>query len=117
MKFMKKKIPIVQEFWQKLLDPKVNRGQTAIPTGSQAVLERWGIRLDFDGTVKKADGDYHKYNIQPNAGKRSGPPLRCLTKLALTKALNLRTDTNETAMRFQRYLLSDTPANSSAYYF
>lgn len=102
---MKKKIPIVQGVWQKLLDPTVSRGQTAYPLG-QPAQERLGVRLDNDEIVKKADGDYYKYNIQPNAGKRSRPSLRCLTRLAPTKALNLGTDTNETAMRFQRYLLT-----------
>lgn len=49
--------------------PTVNRGKTVWPK-TQADLLKYGIRWDYDGVVKKDDGkEYHKYQLQPNAGK------------------------------------------------
>lgn len=37
---------------------------------TQADLLKCGVRWDYDGVVKKDDGEeYHKYQLQPNAGK------------------------------------------------
>ena len=38
------------------------------PKASEA-QERIGVRWDYDGEVSKADGVYHKYQMQANAGK------------------------------------------------
>ncbi|KAF2749354.1 hypothetical protein M011DRAFT_475453 [Sporormia fimetaria CBS 119925] len=53
----------------KLFDPTVLRGKTAWPK-EKAQQERHGIRFDYDGEVIRKDGKaYHKFNVQPNAGK------------------------------------------------
>lgn len=54
---------------KKFFEPTVNRGQTVWPK-SPADLLRYGVRWDYDGVVTKDDGkEYHKYQLQPNAGK------------------------------------------------
>lgn len=54
---------------KKFFMPTVNRGKTVWPK-TQADLLKYGIRWDYDGVVKKDDGkEYHKYQLQPNAGK------------------------------------------------
>ena len=54
--------------WKKFVDPTAIRGKTVFPKG-QADQERLGVRWDYDGEVTKADGVYHKFQMQPNAGK------------------------------------------------
>ncbi|KIW39676.1 uncharacterized protein PV06_08268 [Exophiala oligosperma] len=54
--------------WKKFTDPSVGRGKTVFPK-NEADKERLGIRWDYDGEVTKADGTYHKFQMQPNAGK------------------------------------------------
>ena len=54
--------------WEKLSTPSVTRGATAVPRNPSA-FERIGLRLDYDGTVDRADGKYHKFELQVNAGK------------------------------------------------
>jgi hypothetical protein len=54
--------------WKKLANPTISRGKTAFPK-SQKDQERLGVRLDYDGEVTKQGVQYHKYQIQPNAGK------------------------------------------------
>ncbi|PPJ57903.1 hypothetical protein CBER1_09946 [Cercospora berteroae] len=61
---------VVQNAWQKLVDPTVSRGKTAWPK-SQADLLKYGIRFDYDGVVTEGGVVYHKYQCQPNAGKIS----------------------------------------------
>lgn len=51
----------------KFTQPKVSRGKTAFPTGSQQ-QRQLGVRYDYDGEVNKDGVDCHKFNIQPNAG-------------------------------------------------
>jgi len=54
--------------WKKLANPTVGRGKTAFPR-SQKEQETLGVRLDYDGEVTQDGIQYHKYQIQPNAGK------------------------------------------------
>ncbi|KAJ5981940.1 hypothetical protein N7451_012040 [Penicillium sp. IBT 35674x] len=54
--------------WQKFTNPSAGRGKTAFPK-AQAEKERIGVRFDYDGEVTKADTVYHKFQMQPNAGK------------------------------------------------
>ena len=54
--------------WKKFANPSAGRGQTTYPK-NQAELERIGVRWDYDGEVTRADGIYHKFQMQPNAGK------------------------------------------------
>jgi hypothetical protein len=54
--------------WKKFTNPSAGRGKTAFPKG-QAEQERVGVRWDYDGEVTKADVVYHKFQMQPNAGK------------------------------------------------
>ena len=54
--------------WKKFTNPSAGRGKTAFPKG-QAEQESVGIRWDYDGEVTKADGVFHKFQMQPNAGK------------------------------------------------
>lgn len=54
--------------WKKLANPTVSRGTTAFPR-SRKEQEALGVRLDYDGEVTKNNIQYHKYQIQPNAGK------------------------------------------------
>lgn len=58
--------------WQKFTNPSAGRGKTAFPKG-QAEQERVGVRWDYDGEVSKSDGVYHKFQMQPNAGKVPSP--------------------------------------------
>lgn len=54
--------------WKKFSQPNKGRGKTVFPSTS-VEQERLGIRWDYDGLVTKPDGQYHKYQMQPNAGK------------------------------------------------
>ncbi|KAF2114560.1 hypothetical protein BDV96DRAFT_577057 [Lophiotrema nucula] len=54
--------------WTKLARPTVTRGATAWPKTSTE-QEKFGIRLDYDGTVTQNGVSYHKFQVQPNAGK------------------------------------------------
>jgi hypothetical protein len=54
--------------WKKLATPTVSRGKTAWPK-SQPELERYGVRFDYDGEVEHDGQKFHKYQLQPNAGK------------------------------------------------
>lgn len=54
--------------WKKFTNPSAGRGKTAFPKG-QAEQERVGVRWDYDGEVVKGDNTYHKFQMQPNAGK------------------------------------------------
>ncbi|EPQ52397.1 hypothetical protein GLOTRDRAFT_95982 [Gloeophyllum trabeum ATCC 11539] len=53
--------------WQKLANPSVARGKTAFPKKA-ADVQRLGVRFDYDGEVTRDDVDYHKFQMQPNAG-------------------------------------------------
>ena len=54
---------------KKFFNPTASRGKTVWPK-NQADLLRYGVRWDYDGIVTKDDGkEYHKYQLQPNAGK------------------------------------------------
>lgn len=54
--------------WKKLGKPTVDRGKTQWPKGTSE-LERQGVRFDYDGEVVQGDQKYHKWQVQPNAGK------------------------------------------------
>ena len=54
--------------WQKFANPSAGRGNTVFPK-SKAEQERIGIRWDYDGQVEKDGTVYHKFQLQPNAGK------------------------------------------------
>lgn len=54
--------------WKKFTNPSVSRGKTTFPK-TQAEQESVGVRWDYDGEVTKADVVYHKFQMQPNAGK------------------------------------------------
>ncbi|KAF2718972.1 hypothetical protein K431DRAFT_348300 [Polychaeton citri CBS 116435] len=54
--------------WKKLASPSATRGKTVHPKTS-AEQETLGTRWDYDGEITKADGVYHKYQLQANAGK------------------------------------------------
>ncbi|EME42125.1 hypothetical protein DOTSEDRAFT_73030 [Dothistroma septosporum NZE10] len=51
----------------KFTNPKVSRGKSVWPSGPSAQA-RNGVRYDYDGVVVKDGVEYHKYNMQPNAG-------------------------------------------------
>lgn len=53
--------------YTKFTQPKVSRGKTAFPSGSQ-LQKQLGVRYDYDGEVKKDGVDCHKFQVQPNAG-------------------------------------------------
>lgn len=53
---------------KKFSNPTASRGNTVWPK-SQNDQESIGIRFDYDGEVSRSDGVYHKFQIQPNAGK------------------------------------------------
>ncbi|KAM5467496.1 hypothetical protein MauCBS54593_005467 [Microsporum audouinii] len=54
---------------RKFFEPTVARGKTVWPK-TPADLLRFGVRWDYDGVITKSDGkEYHKYQLQPNAGK------------------------------------------------
>lgn len=52
----------------KFTTPKVSRGKTAFPSGSQA-QSQLGVRYDYDGIVTRNGVECHKFNVQPNAGQ------------------------------------------------
>jgi hypothetical protein len=54
--------------WKKLAIPTISRGKTAWPK-TKPDLERYGVRFDYDGTVDQGGQTFHKYQLQPNAGK------------------------------------------------
>ena len=54
--------------WKKLLNPTVTRGSTAWPRDS-GEQERYGVRYDYDGEQEIDGVVYHKFQMQPNAGK------------------------------------------------
>lgn len=54
--------------WKKFTNPSATRGKTVHPKTS-AEQESIGTRWDYDGEVTKADGVYHKFQLQANAGK------------------------------------------------
>lgn len=53
--------------YTKFTQPKVSRGKTAFPSGTQ-LQKQLGVRYDYDGEVKKDGVDCHKFQVQPNAG-------------------------------------------------
>ena len=53
--------------WSKFTKPKVSRGKTAVPS-SPSLQARLGTRYDYEGIVLKDGVEFHKYNVQPNAG-------------------------------------------------
>jgi len=54
--------------WKKLAQPTVTRGSTAWPKAPKD-QEKFGVRFDYDGIITKNGTSYHKYQVQPNAGK------------------------------------------------
>lgn len=54
--------------WKKFTNPTAGRGKTAFPKTS-AELERLGVRFDYDKEVEKDGKVFHKFEMQPNAGK------------------------------------------------
>ncbi|KAG2413238.1 hypothetical protein HFD88_002427 [Aspergillus terreus] len=54
--------------WTNFTDPTAGRGHTTFPKGP-ADQERLGVRWGYDGEVTNAYGVYHKFQMQPNAGK------------------------------------------------
>lgn len=54
--------------WMKFSKPSVSRGKTAYPK-TQAELERYGIRFDYDMVVEKDGQKYHMFKMQANQGK------------------------------------------------
>jgi hypothetical protein len=54
--------------WKKLAKPTISRGKTAWPK-NKPDLERYGVRFDYDGEVVENGQTFHKYQLQPNAGK------------------------------------------------
>ena len=55
--------------WKKLINPTVKRGKTALPLRS-VDQEEIGIRLDYDGEITLDGANFHKYEMQPNAGSK-----------------------------------------------
>lgn len=53
--------------WKKLAVCTVKRGKTALPLVEKD-LKNYGVRLDYDGFITKDGIQYHKCQIQPNAG-------------------------------------------------
>jgi len=53
--------------WKKLANPSASRGKTAYPK-KPADQQRLGVRLDYDGVITIGGTEYHKYQMQPNAG-------------------------------------------------
>lgn len=54
---------------RKFFSPTAARGKTVWPK-SPADMLRYGVRWDYDGVITKDDGkEYHKFQLQPNAGK------------------------------------------------
>ncbi|KAI2968461.1 hypothetical protein CBS147323_4246 [Aspergillus niger] len=56
------------KIWEKLANPTVDRGRTQWPK-SDSDLENHGVRFDYDGIIEENGVKYHKYQVQPNAGK------------------------------------------------
>lgn len=56
------------DIWKKLTNPTVGRGRTQWPKSSSD-LENHGVRFDYDGEVEENGEIYHRYQVQPNAGK------------------------------------------------
>lgn len=54
--------------WSKLGRPTVGRGGTQWPKSSSE-QERHGVRFDYDGEITENGQKYHKWQVQPNAGK------------------------------------------------
>ena len=54
--------------WKKFTHPSAGRGKTVFPK-EQSEQERIGVRWDYDGEVSKGNELYHKFQMQPNAGK------------------------------------------------
>lgn len=50
------------------LNQQLEGGKTQWPK-SQSDLENQGVRFDYDGTIDDNGQVYHKYQVQPNAGK------------------------------------------------
>lgn len=61
--------------WTKFTQPKVTRGKTAFPT-NPSQQSRLGTRYDYDGVVVKDGVEYHKFNVQPNAGHDVPNPIK-----------------------------------------
>ena len=51
---------VVENSWKKLVNPTASRGKTSWPK-TQADLIKYGIRLDFDGSVTREGVEYYKY--------------------------------------------------------
>ncbi|KAI1975377.1 hypothetical protein LOZ53_003930 [Ophidiomyces ophidiicola] len=58
---------MVGNIWKKFVNPTVRCGQTIYPP--RINQEEVGIQYDYNGEIMKESVVYHKYNIQPNAGK------------------------------------------------
>ncbi|KAK2756475.1 hypothetical protein FQN54_005368 [Arachnomyces sp. PD_36] len=56
------------DVWKKLTNPTVRRGGTQWPKSS-GDQEAHGVRLDYDGDIEENGQIYHRYQVQPNAGK------------------------------------------------
>lgn len=54
--------------WTKFSNPSAGRGKTVFPTGSKD-QENLGVRWDYDGETNIGGDTYHKFQMQPNAGK------------------------------------------------
>ncbi|KAK0482280.1 hypothetical protein IW261DRAFT_1026639 [Armillaria novae-zelandiae] len=54
--------------WTKFTNPTAARGKTAFPK-TVADQERLDVRFDYDKEVEKGGEVYHKFDMQPNAGK------------------------------------------------
>ncbi|KAK2731593.1 hypothetical protein FQN55_004556 [Onygenales sp. PD_40] len=53
---------------KKFFNPTAARGRTVWPK-SPADMLRYGVRWDYDGIVQQNDKEYHRFQLQPNAGK------------------------------------------------
>lgn len=54
--------------WQKFTNPSAGRGNTVFPK-KDVEQERLGVRWDYDGETTSEGTIYHKFQLQPNAGK------------------------------------------------
>jgi hypothetical protein len=54
--------------WKKLGKPTVGRGKTQWPKKTSE-QESQGVRFDYDGETTEGGQKYHKWQVQPNAGK------------------------------------------------
>jgi len=93
---------------KKFFLPTASRGKTVWPK-TAAELLRYGVRWDYDGVVTKEDGkEYHKYQLQPNAGKipssikqwrdKNGGTHAVMTTLYIPKGIEPEADVFEKAM-------------------